>query len=278
MVHKYLQGVVPKSDTVPQSSLDLDMKSDAIRAVQEYEEAMEGFAFHKALMAIWEFINAINKYIDVTAPWELAKKESQHQLLGVVLYNILEGLRIIAGLLYPIMPRASQVMQEHLGMASAGRIASLEDLKVWGKTGSGTKLPKTVTLFPRIDLDRETKGREAGPVEETQASTKPEIPMKTFQKMDLRVATILHAEPVPRSKGLLKLKVDAGEERTIVAGIAKDYDPEDLIGKQVVIVANLKPMKLMGILSQGMVLTAGDKGACSVVTVDVAVEPGTPLG
>ncbi|MDY6839169.1 MAG: methionine--tRNA ligase [Thermodesulfobacteriota bacterium] len=278
MVHKYLQGVVPKGDTVPQSSLDLDMKSDALRAVEEYEEAMEGFAFHKALMAIWEFINAINKYIDVTAPWELAKKESQHQLLGVVLYNILEGLRVIAGLLYPIMPRASQVMQEHLGMASAGRVASLENLKVWGKTGSGTKLPKTVTLFPRIDLDRGAKGREAGPVEETPAATKPEIPMKTFQKMDLRVATIRDAEPVPRSKGLLKLKVDAGEERTIVAGIAKDYDPEDLIGKQVVIVANLKPMKLMGILSQGMVLTAGDKGACSVVTVDVAVEPGTPLG
>jgi methionyl-tRNA synthetase len=278
MVHKYLNGVVPQGRALPQSSLDQDMKSDAIRTVQEYETAMEDFAFHKALAAIWEFINKINKYIDVTAPWELAKKKSQHDLLEVVLYNILEGLRVITGLLYPIMPGTSRVMQEHLGLASAGGMALLRDLTVWGRIGSGTKLPKTVTLFPRIDLDRrKTKDREAGAAEGTADLAKPDISMKTFQKVDLRVATVLHAEPVPRSKSLLKLRVDAGEERTVVAGIAEYYEPEALIGKQVVIVANLKPVKLMGILSQGMVLTAGDKGTCKVVTVDAPTEPGVSL-
>jgi methionyl-tRNA synthetase len=278
MVHKYLKGVLPQGNAGPESSLDLDMKSDARKAVQDYEAAMEDFAFHKALMTVWEFINRINKYIDVTAPWELAKKESQRKLLDVVLYNIVEGLRIIAGLVYPVMPRTSRVMQGHLGMASADAVQSLADLEVWGKTGSGTKLPKTVTLFPRVEPDKvETKGQEATPATETASLAKAEISMETFQKIDLRVATVLHAERVPRSKHLLKLKVDAGEERTIVAGIAESYQPEGIIGKQVVIVANLKPVKLMGILSWGMVLTAGDKGACAVVTVDGPCEPGTPL-
>jgi methionyl-tRNA synthetase len=106
---------------------------------------------------------------------------------------------------------------------------------------------------------------------------KPEIPIEGFQQVDLRVATVLHAEPVPRSQKLLKLKVDAGEEHTIVAGIAESYQPEGLIGKQVGIVANLKPTKLMGILSQGMILTAADKVTCRLVTVDGSCEPGTPL-
>ena len=278
MVHKYFKGVVPRGDEVQESSLDLDVKSDALKTIQGYKKAMEDFAFHKALMAIWEFINRINKYIDVTAPWELAKKKSQHKLLGLVLYNVLEGLRVIAGLLYPVMPRASQVMQKHLGMTSADICQTLEDLSVWGNMQPGTKLPKTVTLFPRVELDKpEAKGGEIAPAKETSDSLKPEISVQTFQQIDLRVATVLHAEPVPRSKNLLKLKVDVGEERTVVAGIAKSYHPEDLIGKQVVIVANLKPVKLMGILSQGMVLTAADKGACRLVTLDGPSEPGTPL-
>jgi methionyl-tRNA synthetase len=139
-------------------------------------------------------------------------------------------------------------------------------------------LPKTVTLFPRVDVkEDETKGRETALAKEGLASEKPEISMKIFQQVDLRVATVLAAEPVPRSQSLLKLKVDAGEERTIVAGIAESYQPEDLLGKQVVIVANLKPAKLMGVLSQGMLLTAADKTSCALVTLDGPSEPGTPL-
>jgi methionyl-tRNA synthetase len=278
MVHKYFDGLVPDGQSAPQSDLDLELKSDTLKTVESYCEAMDCFAFHKALMALWDFISSINKYIDVMAPWELAKKKSQHKQLGLILYNILESLRVIAGLLYPVMPRASQMMKEHLAMASPERHETLDELRAWGKTKPGTKLPKTVSLFPRLDMEElQTQGQ--APVKKNEyAVASAKISLETFQQTDLRVATILHAEPVPRSKNLLKLKVDVGEERTVVAGIAKSYGPEDLIGKQVVIVANLKPVKLMGILSQGMVLTAAaDKGPSRLITVDAPVEPGTPL-
>jgi methionyl-tRNA synthetase len=248
------------------------------KALQDYHEAMEEYAFHKALMAIWEFINHINKYIDVTAPWELAKRKELHEELRTVLYNIIEGLRIIAGLIYPIMPRTARIMQEHLALSSPESFQTLADLSVWGKTAPGTQLPKTLTLFPRIEQTKvQSSGREANMSKEASISEKAEIPLEAFQKMDLRVATVLDAEPVPRSKKLLKLKVDMGKEQTVVAGIAENYDPEDLIGKQVVVVANIKPTKLMGILSHGMVLTATNKGTCRLVTVDGPAEPGTRL-
>jgi methionyl-tRNA synthetase len=168
-------------------------------------------------------------------------------------------------------------MQEHLGMSSHESFQTLEDLD-WGKTAPGTKLPKTLTLFPRIEQDG-AQSTERGVSSSKKASipAKAEVPLEAFQKMDLRVATVIHAEPVPRSQKLLKLKVDVGKERTVVAGIAESYQPQDLIGKQVVIVANLKPAKLMGILSHGMVLTATNKGTCRLVTVDGAAEPGTRL-
>jgi methionyl-tRNA synthetase len=277
MVHKYFKGIVPEGEAGTESGLDLALVASCEKAVQDYQKAMGEFAFHKALMASWEFINHINKYIDATAPWELAKRKNQHKELQTVLYNIIEGLRVIAGLIYPIMPRTARIMQEHLGMSSPESFQKLEDLD-WGKTAPGTKLPKTLTLFPRIEQDKaQSAQRGVASSKEASVSAKAEVSLDAFQKMDLRVATVIHAEPVPRSQKLLKLKVDVGKERTVVAGIAENYQPEDLIGKQVVIVANLKPAKLMGILSNGMVLTATNKGTCRLVTVDGAVEPGTRL-
>jgi methionyl-tRNA synthetase len=278
MVHKYFEGVVPQAVPGTESGLDSALVANSEKALQDYHEAMEEYAFHKALMAIWEFINHINKYIDVTAPWELAKRKELHEELRTVLYNIIEGLRIIAGLIYPIMPRTARIMQEHLALSSPESFQTLADLSVWGKTAPGTQLPKTLTLFPRIEQTKvQSSGREANMSKEASISEKAEIPLEAFQKMDLRVATVLDAEPVPRSKKLLKLKVDMGKEQTVVAGIAENYDPEDLIGKQVVVVANIKPTKLMGILSHGMVLTATNKGTCRLVTVDGPAEPGTRL-
>ncbi len=278
MVHKYFKGIVPEGSGRSERALGFDLKSDALSTINDYQNAMEGFAFHRALTAVWEFITVINKYIDLTAPWELAKKKSQHTLLARVLYDILEGLRVISGLVYPFMPTASGIMQEHLGIKSANSYQTLGELRVWGKTQPGTKLRKTVSLFPRIQMEaKEASGQYVTP-KKSSISGKPEVAMETFQQTDLRVATILHAEPVPRSKNLLKLKVDVGEERTVVAGIAKSYKPEDLVGKQVVIVTNLKPVKLMGILSQGMVLTAtAEKGHCRLATVNGPTQPGTPL-
>jgi methionyl-tRNA synthetase len=208
----------------------------------------------------------------------LAKRKAQDQELQTVLYNIVEGLRIIAGLIYPIMPRTSLLMNEHLGMSSPQTFQRLDDLNVWGKTQAGTELPKTITLFPRIDEDKlKSLNQDAVTSNETSPSPKPPVSIDMFQKMDLRVATVIHAEPVPRSKRLLKLKVNVGKEQTVVAGIAENYQPEDLIGKQVVIVANLKPAKLMGIMSHGMVLTAADGSTFRLVTVDGPSKPGTPL-
>ena len=277
MVHKYLKGIVPCGDETLQSTLELDLRSDAADTIEQYRKAMEDFSFHKALITVWGFINHINKYIDVMAPWQLAKKKSHYKQLEQALFNILEGLRVVAGLIYPVMPQTSRIMQEHLGMAPGYQ--GLDGLATWGKIPPGTKLPKTVSLFPRIDIDKvKAKTRDAPRDGEDVGMQKPLVPIESFQQLDLRVATILDAEPVPRSKNLLKLKVDVGEERTMVAGIANSYQAEELPGKQVIVVANLKPVKLMGILSQGMVLTASsDKGPCKLVTVDNPAIPGTPI-
>jgi methionyl-tRNA synthetase len=278
MAHKYFSGIVPHVDTRVEEEFRLGLKSDALKAIENYEKNMEAFAFHKALMAIWEFISQMNKYVDLTTPWVLAKKKSSRKQLEVVIYNLLESLRIISGLIYPIMPETAETMQKHLGMDPQKPFYNLESLKTWKTMIPGTNLPKTITLFPRIDLK---KGDTAPPGVKDQSSEpvaiKPEITLDTLNKIDLRVATVVHAEAMPRAKKLLKLEVDIGKKRTIVAGISADYAPEDLVGKQVIVVANLKPAKLLGILSQGMLLAAVDKNGCTVATLDKKVKPGTSL-
>jgi len=182
MVHKYFKGVVPKNDAAPGSSFDQDLRSDAVKGIEDYQTAMEEFAFHKALMSLWAFINRINKYIDITAPWELAKNQPQRAQLEVVLYNVVESLRLIAGLVYPFMPKTARVMQEHLGMASSESFQTLAELKGWGKTEPGTKLQKTVTLFPRIDTKKlASKGSAVVSDKEEAALAKAEIPIKAFE-------------------------------------------------------------------------------------------------
>lgn len=278
MAHKYFSGIVPQVDTRVEEEFRLGLKSDALQAIEKYEKNMEEFAFHKALMAIWEFISQMNKYIDLTTPWVLAKKKSSRKQLEVAIYNLLESLRIISGLIYPIMPETAETMQRHLGMDPEKPFYNLDSLKTWKTMIPGTSLPKSTTLFPRIDLK---KGDTSPPGVKDQSSEpvaiKPEITLDTLNKVDLRVATVVHAEAMPRAKKLLKLEVDIGKKRTIVAGISADYAPEDIVGKQVIVVANLKPAELLGILSQGMLLAAVDKNGCTVATLDKKVKPGTSL-
>jgi len=278
MVHKYLQGVVPAPDKALQSDLERGLQSDIQKTIIEYAACMETFAFHKALIALWELIACINKYIDVTAPWQLAKKKSQFKQLEQVLYSILEGLRVVATLLYPAMPNMSAAMREHLGLSPDWE--NLEQVGVWGRIPSGGKLPKTASLFPRIEIDKAGAGGEGktGLSETRLGAGKPSVPATRFQELDFRAGTILAAEPVPRAKKLLKLKVDVGEELTVVAGIAGDYVVEDLPGLQVVVLTNLKPVKLMGIRSEGMVLAAAqENGTSRLLTIDRPVAPGTPI-
>jgi methionyl-tRNA synthetase len=278
MAHKYFKGRVPEVDPQAEQELSLDLQSGALKTIAEFESFMESFEFHRALMTVWEFIAQMNKTIDVTAPWILAKKKSSHKQLAAVIYHLLEGLRIISGLIYPVMPSTAKNMQKHLGLKPDSSFYHLDRLKTWRTIPPGTALPKSVALFPRVEIEE----KAANSVRRTQAdpavlNIKPEITLDEFSRIDLRVATVVHAEQIPKAKKLLKLEVEMGQKRTLVAGIAEKYAPEDLIGKQVIVVANLKPAKLMGVVSNGMVVAAVGESGPTLATLEKPVTPGTPL-
>ncbi len=284
MTHKYYKGVVPEADFRIEKEFQLGLADDAARAVAGFESAMDGFEFHKAILSIWEFVSRMNKYIDVMAPWELAKKKTSRKQLDAVIYNLLEGLRILSGLIYPVMPDTAKLMQKHLGLDPEAPFYAIELLKSWNLMKPGTQLLKAISLFPRVELkqgDGVSPEKESG-TETVQPDFKPEIDIEVLNAVDLRVGTVICAEKVARAKKLLKLEVDIGEKRTVIAGIAENYSPESLVGKQVIVVANLKPAKLMGILSNGMILAASDKIRAktgpALIAPDKPVEPGTPIG
>lgn len=278
MVHKYFDGIVPEVAPDVESELQLGLKSHALRAIEAFEDDMASFAFHKAMQRVWEFINRLNKYIDMTAPWELAKKKSTRKQLKVVIYNLLEGLGVISGLVYAVMPDTAATMQKHLGRDHQEPFYHISTLKQLSLVPAGTKLPKSVALFPRVDPKKSmTEPAADAPEDATLHPKKAEIDIKDLEKIDLRVATVIHAEPVPRAKKLLKLEVDVGEKRTILAGISGNYSPDELVGKQIIVVANLKPAKMMGIVSNGMMLAAIDNKGLAIVTLDKPVAPGTQL-
>lgn len=276
MVHKYLDGIVPEVDPPAEQECGFGLEADARNAIDEFEGYMGSFEFHNALQAIWKFISRMNKYVDVTAPWELAKKKSTHKQLEAVLSNLLEGLRIISGLIYPVMPDTAAKMQKHLGLDSEAPFYLLDRIRIWKSIKPGVQVPKSVVLFPRIEPD-EKKAAEKLEKAAAIPAIKEEITLEDFSKIDLRVATVVNAERIPKAKKVLKLEVDLGHKRTIVAGIAENYTPEELIGKQIIIVANLKPAKLMGIVSNGMLIAAVDDAGPTVAVLDKPVDPGTPL-
>lgn len=276
MVHKYYDGIVPPDTTGADDVLSLELKQKAALVLSQYRKYMTKFEFHKALAAVWELISDMNKYIDTNAPWTLAKSEDEaaRRQLGAVMYNLLEGLRIVAGLVYPVMPETAAKMYQHLGYDDDSAKFWLFTNLNWGGTVAGQILPKAITLFPRIEI----KPKEDEPEPESKLTDlKAEITIDDFAKVDLRVGTVLTAEKVPKANKLLKLKVDIGEIREVVAGVAQRYEPQDLIGKQIVLVANLKPAKLMGILSNGMLLAATDEHGPQVATFNHLVPDGTPL-
>ncbi|KPJ76394.1 MAG: methionyl-tRNA synthetase [Deltaproteobacteria bacterium SG8_13] len=278
MAGKYFKAVVPAADPKIDADLKLGLKSAAAETVDTYEAAMATFGFNRALQATWDFIGRMNKYIDVMAPWELAKKDANRKQLEAVIYNLLEGLRIISGLIYPVMPQTAATMQKHLGLDPSAKFYSLEKLKSWGGLAAGTRLLKSIILFPRIETKSTgPRATHEGPAEKEKPEKLPEITIEEFTRVDLRVATVVKAEAVPRARKLLKLEIDLGEKRTIVAGIAGNYEPAELVGKQVIVVANLKPAKLMGILSNGMLLAAVDGDRVTLATLDREATPGTRL-
>ena len=278
MVRKYFKGVVPEPDVGLVDTGWMELKSAAMLAVTEFDDQMDVFAFHKGIQAIWEFISQMNKTIDTAAPWNLAKSNDQQPELRTVIYNLLEGLRIVSGLIYPIMPDTARKMQRQLGLDPESRFYDLENLERWGDSRPGADLPAFEALFPRIaSATKPGADSETATVSSPQSSTKPLISFDDFSKLDLRVATIVHAEAVPKSKKLLKIEIDMGVRRMIVSGISESYRPADLIGLQVVVVANLKPAKLMGITSQGMLLAADAESGDSLVVLDRHAVPGSSV-
>ncbi len=272
MAHKYFGGHLPE----PGDALEEDraLKEQALGLVDDYRTRMSEMAFHKALMGIWALVGSLNKYIDTTAPWVLAKKDRKR--LATVMHHIVESLKIVSVLLWPFIPESAETLQAQLGLNRIGGENRLENLKRWGAEKAVRPLQKAPALFPRIESHQtprvHQKEKEAVSDQSSQMIT-----LSEFQKMNLRVGTVVAAEPIAKSKKLLKLSVDIGELRTVVAGLADHYAPQDLVGKQVVLVVNLQPAKLMGVESQGMVLAAEDDSGVHLLVPDASTRPGSPV-
>jgi methionyl-tRNA synthetase len=255
MVIKYGDGRVP----VPAKATAEDhiLKETAERVVTEVETCFSDLGLHKALIAIWEFINVTNKYIVEREPWVLAKDPVNRERLATIMYNLLEAIRITAILVYPFMPGSAAKMLKQIGIADIID-QNLENLLTWGGLKAGNQLERGESLFPRVEIRTEAVTSEALKMEVP--PVKPEISYEEFEKVDLRVARVLAAERIPKSSKLLKLTVEIDGKRQLVAGMGKEYSPEEIVGKTIVVVANLKPAKLMGVESHGMLLAAETEG------------------
>lgn len=290
MIEKYHGGVVTHKEGT--EAVDKEFIALVNGTVAGYSDAMDHMELNQAIKDVWNLIGRANKYIDETAPWILAKDQAQAERLQAVMYNLAEALRIIAILIAPFVPVTAPKIYEQLGLGKPESFFMAD--AVWGKLATGTKVQKGEPLFPRIEVTEAgetviaaTKKSAAkaikaeAPKAEAKKEAKPapaaadEITIDDFAKIDLRVATVVAAERVPKTDKLIKLQVKIGdEERTIVSGIAQHYEPENLIGKNVIVIANLKPAKLRGIESRGMVLAASD-GEGNLVLADA---PGIASG
>jgi len=280
MINKFYDGVIPVPGKY--APLDEDLIKLAKITADKVEALMDDFELSLAAAEIWKLVNATNKYIEETAPWALAKDPEKKDRLGTVLYCMTEALRICTVLCTHFMPGLPAKVWEQLGITDRPEVHAWDSAHVWGSLPSGVKINRGEPIFPRID----TSGREEDSGEEdtskkkqakeTEAGKPEEIAIEDFFKADLRVAKVVSAEKVEGADKLLKLELDLGKEhRTVVAGIAKHYSPEALVGKKVVMVANLKPAKLRGIVSQGMILAASSGDELGVLTVDKDIPVGT---
>jgi methionyl-tRNA synthetase len=271
--------------TGPAEAADREIAAAAAEARAAVEQAMQEFAFQKALAGVWAFIGTVNRYVDGSAPWALAKDPAKRPRLERVLCTLADALGFLGIVLDPFLPDAAGKIRAALGQTAP---AALEAAVV-GRLASLPQVSRLSGLFPRID----TKAPHPGPLprgerEPAPSTLSPEgrgqgegggkIPITDFQKVELRVAEVLAAERVPKSKKLLKLTIRVGEEtRTLVAGVAEHYEPGDLVGRKIVIVANLEPATLMGVESNGMVLAASHGGTVSLLTLDKDVPSGAKV-
>jgi methionyl-tRNA synthetase len=298
MADTYFAGKTP-----PVPCDDNELRTLALDVIPDYLREMESLAVQRGLDAAWRLLTAVNGYIVSREPWKMFKQEGATDALSRVIWNTMESMRIVWVMMSPVMPTLSREALRRLG---AGDDPCSRESLAWGKLANGAPIEAGEAVFPRIDaaayldgaaggtkgeaLTEETKPEEAtqpapaqaAPAAAPQAPEAPagaeKISIEEFGKLDLRVAQVLEAERVPKSKKLIRMKLTTGDaERTVVAGIATAYEPEVLVGRKVVIVANLQPAKLMGIESNGMVLAASIDGEPSLLAVDPSVPPGTKV-
>ena len=269
MIGRFNGGIIEAAGDV--EAIDQELTQLVENTVLQYEKFMDDMDINAAIKVIWTLISRTNKYIDETGPWALAKDEAKRSRLNTVLYNLAETLRVVSILIYPLMPVTAPEIWKQLGIEQDFATVTFADAKSWGKLPAGTKVGKAAPIFPRIeDKPVETTPepvKKEAIVVTPPASDLAEITIEDFAKMDLRVVKILAAEKVAKADKLLQVTVDLGtEQRTIVSGIAKHYAPEDLVGKDVVMIINLKPAKIRGIESRGMILAASCDDKLTLVT------------
>ncbi len=278
MTKKYFDGIIPAP--VGEEGTDAELKAAVVQAKEEFVKNMDTFHVADALEGVFNMLRRANKYIDETTPWALAKDEANKPRLGTVLYNLLECIRTAAVLLRAIIPATADSIFAQLNTDKC----EYTDIESFGALEANKPLGEAAMLFARVDekvIDEIIKAREEAAAKAAKAAQKPEKPegcaligIEDFMGVELRTAKVIACEKVPKAKKLLKLQIDLGyEERQVVSGIAKFYEPEQLIGKKIIVVANLKPATLCGIESNGMILASGEEEV-RVVFLDAD----TPLG
>ncbi len=302
MIDKYFDGYIPAA--TERADIDNELEKLAVETPGRVEKLMDKLEYSNALAEIWKLIGRANKYIDETTPWILAKDSNKRSRLGTVLYNLAESLRFISVLISPFMTRTPGMIRQQLGIEDES-LSTWDSLVEFGKLPAEIKVQRGEVIFPRLDVEKELKAleelqpttgqtsqkEEAARKDETSHKTaekqqRPgeeqgveEITIDDFAKLDIRVARVVNAEPVKKADRLLKLTLEVGDQtRQVVSGIARYYTPEELIGKTVILLANLKPVKLRGELSQGMILAAtDDNDNLALLTVDREIDSGSRI-
>ncbi|HEC2145885.1 methionine--tRNA ligase [Staphylococcus delphini] len=283
MINKYFDGELPAYQG-PTHELDEAMEQMALDTVQAYHESMDKLQFSVALSTVWKLISRTNKYIDETTPWILAKDESQKAALGNVMAHLVENIRFAAVLLRPFLTHAPYQIFEQLNINNEA-LHGFEGLATYGQLTEPIMVTeKPQPIFPRLDVEAEVSYIKASMQPPKEASVEEEVPakaqidIKDFDKVEIKAATIIDAEKVKKSNKLLKIQVDLhNEKRQIISGIAQFYEPDDIIGKKVAVVTNLKPAKLMGQKSEGMILSAEKDDVLTLISLPNAVPNGAVI-
>lgn len=281
MTHKFLNGKVPQPGD--EGEEDAEIRRLGRSAMEGFQENFEKLRFSRALESLWELVRGMNKYIDETAPWQL-NKDKKISRLGTVLYTVLEHMRKVALHLWPVMPSAAESMLEQLGTSfDLEKVDISKELDIWGLLPSGEEVAVSSNLFPRVDFPEVEPGKPPKP-KDTKAGKKLQeapnrIEFDDFQKIDLRIGRVIKVEKHPDADKLLLVSVDLGEKepRQVVAGLAEHYDEDDLVGRQVVVVANLKSRKIRKQQSQGMILAVNTEDKMELLSCTGEPDPGSKV-